>query len=139
MSGAAVARAVDDLYQRAVADPYGIDDTALEEWMVEAGERLGGVVDKPTMKVLRRVLRDARKLAAYWTAHDSAALPDWRLGVDEALGSRGWEPHLDLVSAALADNPTRELFEDMRSRYRAVHFQPWMEGVSYEEWVAAGG
>lgn len=138
MSEAAVARAVDDLYQRAVEDPYGIDDTALEEWMVEAGDRLGGVVDKPTMKILRRVLRDARKLAAYWTAHDASPLPDWHLGVDEALGSRGWEPQLDLVEKALADNPSRDLFEDMRLRYRAVHFQPWMEGVSYEEWEAGG-
>jgi hypothetical protein len=125
---------VDDLYRRAVESPSDIDDRALADWMFEAAELLGRP-DKATARVLRRVVRDGRKLAAYWSQRDGAALPDWRNGVDEALGSRGWQPQLDLVSAALEEAPDPGLFEEMRARFRAVHFQPWMEGIGYEEWL----
>lgn len=134
MNGTAAARWVDDLYRRAVQEPDGIDDVNLGDWMAEAGE-LVGAADKSTRRILRRVVRDARKLAAYWASRDSSGLPDWRNGIDEALGARGWEPQLDLVAAALAADPSPELFEEMRDRYRAVHFQPWMDGVSFEEWM----
>jgi hypothetical protein len=134
VNGAAAARWVDDLYRRAVEEPDGIDDAALAEWMAGA-EDLVGAVDKAIGRILRRVVRDARKLAVYWSSRDASGLPDWRNGVDEALGARGWEPQLDLVTADLAAAPTREVFEEMGERYRAVHFQPWMEGVSFEEWM----
>lgn len=134
MNGVEAARWVDDLYRRAVEDPEGVDEPALVDWMAEAGA-LVGHADKAIRRILRRVIRDARKLVAYWQSRDASGLPDWRNGIDEALGARGWEPQLDLITAALAADPTHELFEEMRERYRAVHFRPWMEDVTFEEWL----
>jgi hypothetical protein len=130
----ALASSVDDLYRRAVEEPAGVDDVALADWMEGAAELLGGPPDRPTARILRRVIRDARKLVAYWAERDCDALADWRSGVDETLGSRGWEPQLDLVAAAVEGSRDRETFEEMHRRYRAVHFQPWRDGVTYEEW-----
>jgi hypothetical protein len=84
---------------------------------------------------MRRAIRTARKLAKYWTEHDPDRLPDWRNGVDEALGGQGWQAQLDIMRAALESGPDSELFAQVRQRHRAVHFSEWMEGVSYEEWL----
>jgi hypothetical protein len=124
---------VDALYRRAVETATEIDDSSLAEWMEEAFAAVGH--DRDQAKALRAALRFARKLATRYVA-GASHLPDWRNGVDEALGSRGWEPQLDLVRHALATSPSAELFEAMKQRHRAVHFNEWMEGVAYEEWRA---
>jgi hypothetical protein len=130
----ALAGSVDDLYRRAILLPAAVDDIALSDWMEGAGELLGGPPDRATGRILRRVVRDARKLVAYWSERDGPALPDWRNGVDEALGSRGWEPQLDLVASAVEGSRDRTTFDEMHLRYRAVHFRPWLDGISWEEW-----
>lgn len=134
MSAPALADSVDDLYQRAILSPTAVDEFALSDWMEGAGELLGGPPDRATARILRRVVRDARKLVAYWADRDGSALPDWRSGVDEALGSRGWEPQLDLIASVVEGTRDREIFDEMHARYRAVHFQPWRGGVTWEEW-----
>lgn len=138
MSALALVGSVDDLYRQAILAPATIDDTTLSDWLEGAAELLGGTPDRPTARILRRVVRDARKLAAYWSERDGASLPEWRNGVDEALGSRGWEPQLDLVASVVEGSRDRETFEEMQRRYRAVHFQPWRDGVTYEEWSQEG-
>lgn len=125
---------VDDLYRRAVEDPDAIDDPLLVEWMEQAAEAIRG--DREQAKVLRKAVRTARKLARYWSEHDAGVLPDWRNGVDEALGGRGWQCQLDLVMNALGDAPDPDLFEAAKQWQRAVLFIEWMEGVDYEEWLA---
>jgi hypothetical protein len=134
VNGLGAARLVDDLYRRAVEEPTMVDDTVLADWAAQAGE-LTDQADRAVRRTLRRVVRDARKLARYWGTRDPSSLPDWRNGVDEALGSRGWEPQLDLVAGALEREPSAELFAEMGARHRAVHFRPWMEGVTFEEWL----
>lgn len=135
MSALQAAAAVDDLYRRSVESPEVIDDAALLDWLGEVSDLLGPVVPKEDGKVLRRVVRTARKLAAYWSERDRS-LPDWRNGVDEALGARAWEAQLALVMNALRRQPDPGLFEEAKSRFRAARFEEWMEAVSYEEWVA---
>lgn len=125
---------VDDLFRRAVQTPEVIDEPLLIEWMEQAADGVRG--DRAAARALRRAVRMSRKLARYWGDRDPSVLPDWRNGVDEALGGRGWQPQLDLVMASLAASPSPELFEEARSRNRAVHFTEWMEGVSYEQWLA---
>lgn len=137
MSAIEAAAAVDDIYRRAVESPGDIDDTALVEWLAEASHALGSVVPKEDARVLRRVVRTTRKLAAYWTERGSAALPEWRNGVDEALGARGWEAQLELVMNALDRTPDAALYEEAKARFRTARFQEWMEGVAYEEWLHA--
>ncbi|HAX81283.1 MAG TPA: hypothetical protein DCY40_01790 [Actinobacteria bacterium] len=133
MSALDAVELVDALYRRAVETAAEIDDSSLAEWMEEAFAAVGH--DRDQAKALRAAIRFARKLATRY-ASGASHLPDWRNGVDEALGSRGWEPQLDLVRHALATSPSAELFEAMKARHRAVHFNEWMEGVAYEAWRA---
>ena len=134
MSVLAAVGAIDDLYRRSVEAPASIDDAALQEWLGGVSETLGPVVAKDDGKVLRRVVRSARKLSTYWSSRERA-LPDWRNGVDEALGARAWEAQLELVMNALRRDPDPGLFDEAKARFRAARFEEWMEGVSYEEWL----
>ena len=133
MSALDAVRLVDDLYRRAVEDPSAIDDPVLAEWMEQAAETVQG--DREQAKALRRAVRTARKLARYWSDRDTT-LPDWRNGVDEALGGRGWAAQLELALNGLDTVPDPELFEEARRLHRSVTFTEWMEGVSYEEWLS---
>ena len=131
MSALEALELVDGLYQAAIVDPASIDDPMLAEWMESAVEAVG--IDRDQMKVLRKVVRQARKLATVFGTR-VASFPDWRHGVDEVLGARGWEPHLDLVRNELATHPSADGFAAVQQWHRAVHFTEWMEGVSFEEW-----
>lgn len=134
MSALPIIDLVDALYERAVVDPDGIDDHTLADWMEQAGETVG--YDRDQVKALRKVVRQARKLAA---AHSGrpGGFPDWRNGVDEILGARGWEPHLDLARRQLDLDPSPETFVAVKAWHRAVHFTEWMEGVGFGEWRAS--
>lgn len=134
MSALDAVRLLDDLYRGAVEEPGAIDDPLLGEWMEQASEAVRG--DREQAKALRKAVRTARKLARYWGERESAELPDWRNGVDEALGGRGWQSHLDLVMNELAESPDPELFDAAKQLHRSVTFAEWMEGISYEEWLA---
>ena len=127
-----LAASVDELYRRAVLEPGEIDDHGLAGWLEEAA--LGGRVDRAAARALRKAARNAARLARYWADRDPAALPDWRNGVDEVLGASGWRPQLDLATAGLEAAPSPEAFEEVKRRFRAVHFAEWMEGLSFEEW-----
>jgi hypothetical protein len=127
------AASADDLYRRAVLTPGEIDDHGLAAWLEEAA--LSGRVDRSAARALRKAARNAARLARYWTERDASSLPDWRNGVDEVLGASGWRPQLDLATARLEAEPSPEAFEEVKRRFRAVHFTEWMEGVSFEEWV----
>ncbi len=125
------AELVDDLYRRAIETPHAIDDASLADWMEAALEAVG--YDRGQAKALRAAVRHARKLALRFAA-GRGSLPDWRNGVDDVLGAKGWEPQLDLVRARLAESPDPELFAATKYRHRAVHFTEWMEGMTFEEW-----
>ena len=139
MSALEAAAAVDALYRQAVESPVAIDDSALAEWLTEVSDLLGPMVAKEDTRLLRRAARTARKLAAYWSTHDSATLPEWRNGVDEALGAQGWETALGLIMNGLARDPDAGLFAEAKDRFRNARFEEWMEGVEYEEWLAGKG
>ncbi len=54
--------------------------------------------------------------------------------VDEALGSAGWRPGLDLSAPSTVSPSVAELFEELGRRFRATNFRPLP--LSYEEWLA---
>lgn len=134
MNPIALVGRIDDLYRTAVTDPAAVDDRLLADWAEVAFEESRG--DRATARPIRLAVRTARKLARYWTDRNPAALPNWRNGVDEALGGLGWRAQLGVLDAALEITPDPEVFELKRDVYRAVHFTEWMEGVGYEEWLA---
>lgn len=130
----ALVRSLDDLYRRAAMFPHEWDEEAMGEWLEETMAD-GVYLDRNGVKLLRRGVRRALRLQRYWSGRADG--PDeWRLRVDEALGARGWEPGLALARWGLEHDPDPELFEEVQRRFRWVHFQPWADGLDYEEWLA---
>ena len=83
MSALDAVELVDSLYRRAVESPTSIDESMLAEWMEEALESISH--DPVQVKALRQAVRLARKMAARFEL-EPRRFPDWRNGVDEALG-----------------------------------------------------
>jgi hypothetical protein len=132
VSAIAAAALVDDLYRQAVITPGAIDEATLTEWMEQAMEAV--TYHRAMARPLRAAVRHARRLASRLDG-SGQRFPDWRNGVDQVLGTRGWEPQLDLVRLGLEQSPDPEVFAAVKERHRAVHFTEWMEGVEYEEWL----
>ena len=134
MSAASIANDIDDLYRRAIEQPSTLTEPVLMEWAEVAAESTGH--DREQARALRKAVRTSRKLAKYWMERESGRLPDWRHGVDEALGGPGWQAQLDLVRTTLMAAPDPDLFDQVKERHRAAHFTEWMEGLTFEEWQA---
>jgi hypothetical protein len=52
------------------------------------------------------------------------------------VGIGAWRPVLEIARAGLDAQPSEEVFEEVKRRFREVHSERWMEGTSYEEWRA---
>jgi len=135
----AVIAAVDALFERVAADPAACGEELLDTWLADTLGSLEPPVDRALAKEARRAARLAGRLGRYWSDPGRASrLPaDWRQAVDEALGTTGWEPSLEAARIGLEREPSPALFEEVRRRWPQVHFSPWMEGVTYREWLAA--
>ena len=134
-----VVAAMDALLARVAGDPAACSEELLGAWLQETLGSLEPPVDKAVAREVRRVARLAGRLGRYWSDPDRAGrLPaDWRQAVDAALGSTGWEPSLEVARIGLEQEPSAALFEEVRSRWPQVHFAPWQEGVTYQEWLSA--
>ena len=125
--------AFDRLFEAVVMAPGSWDDQALGDRVEEAiGD--GESLDREAVKIVRRAVRRAQRLQRYWDGSDDGP-EDWRMRVDETLGSAGWRPGLELAEWAMNLDPDPELFEAMADRFRAVNFSPI--SFTYEEWVDA--
>ena len=135
---AGVVAAMDALYQRVASDPAACGDELLAAWLDDVVGALTPPVDRAVAREVRRAARLAGRLARYWADPERASHlpPDWRQAVDAALGSRGWEPSLEVALRGLDLEPSPDLFEEVRRRWPQVHFAPWMEGIGYQEWLA---
>ncbi len=137
MDHLALVHSLDELYRGAVISPGEWTDARLASW---ADDLFAAPPGREVARHVRRAMRVSRKLAAFW--HDpDARVPsdagDWRTRVDLAVGASGWRPVLDVARLGLEEAPSRELFEEVGRLFRVVHHEVWMEGVSYEEWLAA--
>jgi hypothetical protein len=124
---------LDRLLASVVLDPDVWDDRAFADWM-ESNLGDGESLDREALKIVTRAVRRAQRLQRYWVARPEGP-EDWRMRVDETLGSAGWRPGLELAEWGMAADPDPELFEEMAERFRAVNFAPL--AVTYEEWIAA--
>ena len=130
---------MDALLESVAADPAACGDEALSAWLQDVLAGLEPPVDRALAREVRKAARLAGRLGRYWSDPERAArLPaDWRQAADAALGSTGWEPSLEVALLGLERQPSRALFEEVRRRWPQVHFAPWQEGITYEEWLAA--
>ena len=126
-------RSLDRLFESVVLDPVDWDDRMFADWM-ESHLGDGESLDREALKIVTRAVRRAQRLQRYWAARPEGP-EDWRMRVDETLGSAGWRPGLELAEWGMAINPDPELFSEMAERFRAVNFTPL--AVTYEEWTAA--
>ena len=125
----------DDLYETAVLSPDALTEQAIADWF--EGVAATGNLDKKSAKLLRRLVRTAQKLAAFW-ASDSRASDlglGWRTRVDIAMGPRAWRPVLDLAQHILELHPDEEVFNSVGELFRIVNGEVWLEGISYEAWL----
>jgi hypothetical protein len=130
-------RATDALLEMVAREPESCSEITLAAWLEETLSGMEGPPDRLAAREMRRVARLAARLAKYWSAAERRdRLPDdWRVAVDEALGSRGWQPALALVRLGLDRAPSPELFDEARRRWRQVNFEPWPGGDDYETWI----
>jgi hypothetical protein len=122
---------MDGLFEGVVLHPDAWDEQAFAEWM-EGAIGDGESLDREALKIVQRTVRRAQRLQRYWAARTDGP-DDWRMRVDETLGSAGWRPGLELAEWAMATDPEPELFDEMADRFRAVNFTPL--ALSFQEWV----
>ena len=141
MSGyLSIVEAVDGLYRGVVTDPTAWTDRAIEDW---AADTIGGG-SRPSRSLareLRRCMRAAVKMRDFWL-DPPAGVPsdagDWRTRVDVSLGIRAWRPPLEIAREGLETEGTQELYEEMTRRFREVHGDEWMDGLTFEDWSSGG-
>ena len=117
-----------------MTDPHAWTEQAFVDWSTDV---VSEPIGKQERKALRQVMRAADKLRRFWL--DPAApsgADDWRSRVDLVLGPRAWRPTLDIAMAGLGASPDPELFAEVQARFRLVHGDVWLDGASYEEWLA---
>ncbi len=122
---------LDRLFESVVLDPHVWDDRSFADWM-ESNLGDGESLDREALKIVTRAVRRAQRLQRYWVSRPEGP-EDWRMRVDETLGTAGWRPGLELAEWGMAIDPNPELFEEMAERFRAVNFTPL--SATYEEWV----
>lgn len=127
----------EELYRDVVVSPEDWPPERVAEWADDAVAD-GEGFDRETAKLLRRVVRAAVRLGAFWGSGQEG-LPDdhgdWRTRVDIAAGNRAWRPVLDLARHGLDVDPSPDLFASVKELFAVVTSQRWMEGVEYSEWL----
>lgn len=130
---------VDGLFESAVMSPNDLTEQVISDWF--DGIASTNDLDKQTAKLLRRLVRTAQKLALFWVSDQRAAGRelDWRTRVDIAMGPRAWRPVLDLGQHLLEVEPSEDMFDRVSDLFRVVNGDTWLEGMSYDAWLADTG
>ncbi len=128
-------RAIETLYESVVTDPENWGEQAFVDWandtMAEATQ-----LPKEALREVRRSLRSAQKLQAFWASSESSVSDhgDWKSKVDIALGPKAWRPTLDLARVGLNASPCEEIYLEVKERFAVVNSERWMEGIDFEAW-----
>ena len=123
---------VEALYEAVVTDPGSWNEQMFVDWADSAVS--DGPVSKDEAKYVRRALRIAQKLRAFWA--DAPVRPDlgWESRVDLALGPKAWRPVLELAEAQLRSKRSEEAFTDVASLFPLVNGDEFLDGRSFDEW-----
>ena len=119
--------------------PNDLTEQVISDWF--DGIASTNDLDKQAAKLLRRLVRTAQKLALFWVSDQRAADRelDWRTRVDIAMGPRAWRPVLDLGQHLLEVEPSEDVFDRVSDLFRVVNGDTWLEGMSYDAWLADTG
>ncbi len=130
------AEATDILYRSVVMEPEQWSDVSFADWASALSD--GGPPSREESRQIRRALRIAVKLQAFWGSASQAQLAerDWRARVDLAVGVPAWRPPLALAELSFDRHPTNEAFYAVAERFPVVHNQPFLGGASFEEWLS---
>lgn len=125
---------IDELYEGCVMAPERWNSQAFADW----SEAVAGTndLDRQQAKYVRRAITAARKLQAFWVDKQKASADGWHARVDLAMGPRAWRPQLDLAEYLLGSSPSQETFDRVSSLFPLVMNEPFMDGITYEEWLA---
>jgi len=125
---------IDELYEGCVMVPGHWKSQAFADWSeaIAATNEL----DRQQTKYVRRAITAARKLRDFWLDRKSVESEDWKSRVDIALGPRAWRPQLDLAEHLLRTSPSQESFERVASLFPLVMNEPYLDGITYDEWDA---
>ncbi len=141
MSSGTVLVAVDALYESVVFTPERWNQQAFADWAASIASEVPDI-DRESGRELRRAMRIAVKLRAFWSSPEAARQTreaDWRARVDLAVGAPAWRPTLALARKEFENHPSEESFNEVRDRFRLVNNQPWLDGATYAEWADGAG
>ncbi len=124
--------AVEELYMGVVSDPEQWNEQRFVDWSESVA---GGAIDRAGAKYLRRIVRVAQKLQAFWSSSTDRPDLDWRSKVDIVLGPSAWRPVLGLASHVMTADPSQELFETTAVLFRLVNNDEYLDGIDFEEWM----
>ncbi len=124
---------IDQLYEGCVTEPGRWSEQAFQDWAEGVASAEG--MDRTTSRLVRRSLKAGQKLASFWSSHTGSAPSDWRSRVDMALGARAWRPQLELAEYLLDRDRSEDVFDSVASLFPVVHHQPYLDGVTFEEWL----
>jgi hypothetical protein len=124
--------AVEALYEAVVTDPGSWSEQMFVDWSDSVVA--DGPVSKDEAKYVRRAMRIAQKLLAFWI--DAPVRPDlgWASRVDLALGPRAWRPVLELAEAQLRDSRSEEAFTDVACLFPLVNGDEFLDGMNFDDW-----
>jgi hypothetical protein len=120
------------LYEGVVLDPARWNEQMFVDWTDTVNA--DGSPSRVEAKYIRRALRVAQTLRAFWI--DAADRPDlgWESRVDLALGPKAWRPVLDLAEVRLSDTGSEEAFAGVVRFFPLVHGEDFLDGIGFDEW-----
>jgi hypothetical protein len=123
---------VEALYEAVATDPASWNEQMFVDWMDAVVS--DGPVSKDEAKYVRRALRIAQRLHAFWV--DAPVRPDlgWESRVDLALGPKAWRPVLELAETQLRNTRSEEAFTDVACLFPLVNGDEFLEGMNFEDW-----
>jgi hypothetical protein len=124
--------AVEALYEAVVTDPSSWNEQMFVDWSESVVA--DGPVSKDEAKYVRRALRMAQKLRAFWIDAPVRRDLGWESRVDLALGPRAWRPVLDLAEAQLRNSRSEEAFTDVANLFPLVNGEKFLDGMNFDDW-----
>ena len=125
---------VDALYEGCVMEPDRWGDQAFADWTEAIAATAS--LDRESARAIRRCVNAGRKLQLFWSDRPTANAPAaWRSRVDLAIGARAWRPQLELAEHLLATDPSESTFDVVAALFPLVRNQPYLDGISYDEWL----